>query len=69
MYRKRKALRLERKRAALAWLAEHPSLAQRLQDEAAAHVTWKSLWLGIESETDTDIPKCVKQWLQKSAGG
>jgi hypothetical protein len=43
MYRKRKAARDERKRAALEWLAEHPDIAQRVEAAAATYVSWRSL--------------------------
>jgi hypothetical protein len=66
-YRRQKAVRNGRKRTAQEWLSENQDIAKRLQSEAAAHVSWKSLWLGIEDETGVDIPKDVKWWLQKYA--
>jgi hypothetical protein len=65
MYRKRKTARKERKRTALAWLEEHPDVARRLLSEAAAHVTWESMWLGLEDTLDVDIPHDVRRFLQK----
>jgi len=47
-------------------------LASRLKAEAAAYrewrrrlKTWRSLWLGIEDETNVDIPLEVRWYLQR----
>jgi hypothetical protein len=64
-YRRAKAKRATKIQAALEWMSQHPEIASRLQAEADAHISWESMWLGLQDQTDIDIPLEVRWFLEK----